>query len=109
MYVECYCNMLLEMTLKWVVPCVILIVYQKGIKKYDDTRQSLENHAKVDEIRRFLNKKFDSSHGVHRAIVVADEYSKPTKRGDYQFFSGVMGVSYNHFLSKEAGTACMKF
>ena len=36
------------------VSTVILHVYQStGIEKEDDSRQSLENHAKLDEIRRF--------------------------------------------------------
>ena len=40
------------------VSTVILNVYQgTGIEKEDDSRQSLENHGKLDEIRRFHNKK----------------------------------------------------
>ena len=41
----------------------------------------------------------DSSHDVHHAMVVAEGYSKPTKCGEYQCFSGVMGMSDNSFLS----------
>ena len=44
---------------------VISNVYQNaGIEKDDDSRHSLEKHAKKDEIRRFSNKKFDSGHDV---------------------------------------------
>ena len=44
------------------VSTVILNVYQStGIEKEDDSRQSLENHGKLDEIRRFYNKKHDAS------------------------------------------------
>ena len=58
-------------------------MYQNaGIEKDDDSRQSLEDHAKIDEIRRFSNKKFNSSHDVMR-------------------------MSYNPLLSTEAGAAHM--
>ena len=44
------------------VSTVILNVYQStGIEKEDDSRQSLENHGKLDEIRRFQNKKFEGA------------------------------------------------
>ena len=43
-----------------IVSTVILKVYQStGIEKEDDSRQSLENHRKLDEKRRFYNKKFE--------------------------------------------------
>ena len=36
-------------------------VYQNaGFEKDDDSRQSLENHSKIDKLRRFSNKKFVS-------------------------------------------------
>ena len=39
---------------------ISLNVYQNaGIEKHNDSRQSLEYHAKTDEMRRFTNKKFD--------------------------------------------------
>ena len=89
---------------------VILNLYQwTGIEKNGDSRQFLENHAKIDEIRRILNKKIDSNRDVNLAVFVAEEYSKPTKRGGYQYVSGVMGMSYNSFLSQEARAAYMNF
>ena len=89
---------------------VILNLYQRtGIEKNGDSRQFLENHAKIDEIRRILNKKIDSSRDVHLALFVAEECSKSTKRGGYQYVSGVMKMSYNSFLSTEAGAAYMNF
>ena len=45
------------------VSAVILNVYQStGIEKEDGSRQSLESHRKLDEIRRFYNKKFAEKH-----------------------------------------------
>ena len=42
------------------ISTVILNVYQStGIEKEDGCRQSLESHGKLDEIRRFYNKKFE--------------------------------------------------
>ena len=42
------------------VSAVILNVYQStGIEKEDGSRQSLESHRKLEEIRRFYNKKFE--------------------------------------------------
>ena len=39
------------------VSTVILNVYQStGIEKKESSRQSLESHGKLDEIRRFYNK-----------------------------------------------------
>ena len=58
------------------VSSVILNVYQgPGIEKEDGSRRSLENHAKLDEIRRLSNKKFEESHGVHRGLALAEDYS----------------------------------
>ena len=63
------------------VSTVILNVYQSsGIEKEDDSMQSLENHGKLDEIRRFHNKEFEEGHDVHRNIALAEEYSRPKKR-----------------------------
>ena len=86
--------------------CVILNVYQStGIEKEDDSRQSLENHGKLDEIRRFYNKKFEEGHDVHRNLASTEDYSKPNKRGEYQNVSGVLGIAYNPFLVSQVGTA----
>ena len=60
----------------------ILILYQStGIEKEDGSRQSLENHGKLDEIRRFCNKKFEEGHDLHRILASAGEYSRPNKKG----------------------------
>ena len=88
------------------VSTVILNVYQStGIEKEDDSRQSLENHGKLDEIRRFHNNKFEEGHVVHRNLALAEDYSRPNKKGEYQYVSGVMGISHNPFLNSEAGSA----
>ena len=88
------------------VSTVILNVYQgTGIKKEDDSRQSLENHGKVDEIRRFHNKKFEEGHDVHRNLALAEDYSRPNKQGEYQYVSGVMEIAYNPFLNSDAASA----
>ena len=88
------------------VSTVILNVYQStGIEKEDGSRQSLESHGKLDEIRRFYNKKFQEGHDVHRNLALAGDYSKLNKRGKHQYVSGVMGIAYNSFLDSEAGNA----
>ena len=82
------------------VSTVILNVYQStGIEKEDDSRKSLENHRKLDEIRRFHNKKFEEGHDVHRNLALAEGYARPNKKGEYQYVSGVMGLAYNPFLN----------
>ena len=92
------------------VSTVILNVYQStGIEKEESSRQSLESHGNLDEIRRFYNKKFEEGHDVHRNLARGEDYSKPTKRVEYQYVSGVMGIAYDPFLDSEAGTAYMKF
>ena len=81
-------------------------MYQNaGIERVDDSDQKLENHANIDEIWRFSNKKIDSSHDVHCVMIEAEEHSKPSKRVEYQYVSGVMGISYNAFLRKKGGAA----
>ena len=93
-------------TMKRRVSMVILNMYQStGIDKEDDSRQSLENHGKLDEIRRFYNKKIEEGHDVHRNLASAEDYSRPNKRGEYQYVSGVMGIAYNAFMDSEAGSA----
>ena len=93
-------------TLERRVSTVILNVYQStGIEKEDDSRQSLENNGKLDEIRRFQNKKFEEGHDVHRNLALAEGYSRPNKKGEYQYVSGVMGIAYNPFLNSEAASA----
>ena len=88
------------------VSAVILNVYQStGIEKEDGSRQSLESHRKLDEIRRFYNKKFKERHDVHRNLVTSGEYLKPNKKEEYQYVSGVMGMAYNPFLDSEGGGA----
>ena len=88
------------------VSAVILNVYQStGIEKEDGSRQSLESHRKLDEIRRFYNKKFEEKHDVHRTLASSGEYLKPNKKGEYQYVSGVMGMAYNPFLDSENGGA----
>ena len=87
-------------TLERRVSTVILNVYQStGIEKEDGSRQSLESHRKLDEIRRFYNKQFEEKHDVHRNLASSGEYIK----GEYQ--SGVMGMAYNPFLDLDAGGA----
>ena len=42
---------------------------------------------------------------MHRNLSRAEDFSKPIKRGEYQYVSGVMGIAYNHFLDSEVGNA----
>ena len=70
------------------ISTVILNVYQStGIEKEDGFRQSLENHLNL--------MKYEEGHDVHRNLVSAEDYSRPNKRGEYQYVSGVMGIAYN--------------
>ena len=88
------------------VSAVILNVYQcTGIEKEDGSRQSLESNRKLDELRRFYNKKFEEKHDVHCNLASSGEYLKFNKKGEYQYVSGMMGMAYNPFLDSEAGGA----
>ena len=65
------------------ISTVISNVYQStGIEKEDGSRQSLESHGKLDEIRRYYNKKFEEGHDLHRNLALGGDYSKPNKRGN---------------------------
>ena len=102
----CHQRAIASNTLERRVSTVILNVYQStGIEKEDGSRQSLESHRKLDEIRRLYNKKFEEKHDVHRNLASSGEYLKPNKKGEYQYVSGVMGMAYNPFLDLEAGGA----
>ena len=46
---------------------------------------------------------------MHRNMALAEDYSKPTKRAEYQNVSGVMGMAYNPLLDPKAGAAYMNF
>ena len=46
---------------------------------------------------------------MQRNLARAEDYSTPTKWGEYQYVSGVMGIAYNPFLDSEAGNAFMSF
>ena len=88
------------------VSTIILNVYQStGIEKEDGSRLSLENHRKLDEVRRFYNKKFEEEHDVHRNLASSEQYSRLNEKGEYQYVSGVMGIAYNPFLDSETGGA----
>ena len=81
------------------VSTAILNVFQStGIARGDGSRLSLENHGKLDEKRRFSNKKFGEYQDVHRNLALAEDYSRPTKQREYHYVSGVMGIAYNTFL-----------
>ena len=61
----CHQKAMRSKTMERRVSTVILNVYQStGIEKEDDSRQSLENHRKLDEIRRFHNKKFEEGQSL---------------------------------------------
>ena len=88
------------------VSTIILNGYQStGIEKEDGSRLSLENHRKLDEVRRFYNKKFEEEHDVHRNLASPEQYSRLSEKGEYQYVSGVMGIAYNPFLDSETGGA----
>ena len=86
------------------VSTIILNVYQStGIEKEDGSRLSLENHRKLDEVRRFYNKKFEEELDVHRNLASPEQYSRLSEKGEC--VSGVMGIAYNPFLDSETGGA----
>ena len=61
-------------------------VYQNtGIEKEDDSRKFLENHGKIDEIRRFFYKKIDDGHDVH-CLGLGGGLLKPTNAGNISTF-----------------------
>ena len=104
----CHQKAMASKTMERRVSTVILNVYQStGIKNKESSRQSLESHRKLDKIQRIYNKEFEEGHDMHRNFALAEDYSKPTKRGEYQNVSGVMGIAYNPFLNSEAGNAYM--
>ena len=71
----CHQRAIRSKTMERSVATVILNVYQStGIAKGDGLRQSLENHGKLDEMRRFTNKKFGEDHDVHRNLALAEDY-----------------------------------
>ena len=76
-------------------------------QKEEDSRQSLENHGKLDEIRRFYNKKFEEGHYAHRNLTWPRQRitRDPSNGGEYQYVTGVMGILYNPFLDSEDGSA----
>ena len=85
------------------VSTVILNVYQStGIEKEDCSSLSLESHRKLDEVRRFYNKKFEEEHEVHCNLASSEQYSRPNEKGEHQYMSGVMGRAYNLYLDSEA-------
>ena len=90
----CHQKAMGSITMERRVSTVILNVYQStGIVKEDGSRRSLETHWKLDEIRGFYNKKFEEGHGEHRNLARAEDYSKPTKQGEYQYVSRVIEIT----------------
>ena len=70
----CHQRVIGSKTMERRVATVIVNVYQStGSAKGDVSRQSSENHGKLDEIRRFSNKKFGEDHDVHRNLALAED------------------------------------
>ena len=99
---ECYQSAAGGKALEKRVSSVILNVYQ--IEKEDGSSpwRTMQNWMRSDgsrtkNLRRIMT------------CTVAEDYSRPTKRGEYQFVSGIMGISYNPFSDTEAGAAYMNF
>ena len=40
---------------------------------------------------------------MHRNVASAEDYSRPNKRGENQYVSGVTGIAYSFFLDSEPG------
>ena len=89
------------------VSAVILNVCQStGIAKGDGSRQSLENHGKLDENQTFSNKKFGEDHDVHHNMALAEDYSQTTRSGGVPVRIRCGGDGLKPFLGS-GGRGCL--
>ena len=63
--------------------------------------EELEPMRKIDEIRRFSNKELRLTKESMGALPKSSEYSGPIRKKSYSYVSGVIGIAYNPFLSKD--------
>ena len=56
---------------------------------------------KIDEIRRFSNKKLELTKESMGALPKSTEYCGPNRKKSYSYVSGVIGIAYNPFLSED--------
>ena len=56
---------------------------------------------KIDEIRRFSNKELRLAKESMGALPKSSEYCGPIKKKSYSYISGIIGIAYNPFLSKD--------
>ena len=63
--------------------------------------EELEPMRKIDEIRRFSNKELRLTKESMGALPKSSEYCGPIKKKSYSYVSGIIGISYNPFLSED--------
>ena len=63
--------------------------------------EELESRRKIDEIRRFSNKELRLTKESMAALPKSSEYCGPIRKKSYSYVSGVIGIAYNPFLSKD--------
>ena len=63
--------------------------------------EELEPMRKIDEIRRFSNKELRLTKESMGALPKSSEYCGPIRKKSYSYVSGVIGIAYNPFLSKD--------
>ena len=63
--------------------------------------EELEPMRKIDEIRRFSNKELRLIKESMGALPKSCEYCGPIKKKSYSYVSGIIGIAYNPFLSKD--------
>ena len=63
--------------------------------------EELEPMRKIDDIRRFSNKELRLTKESMGALPKSSEYCGPIRKKSYSYVSGVIGIAYNPFLSKD--------
>ena len=63
--------------------------------------EELEPMRKIDEIRRFSNKELRLTKESMGALPKSSEYCGPIRKKSYSYVSGVIGIAYNPFLSRD--------
>ena len=63
--------------------------------------EELEPMRKIDDTRRFSNKELRLTKESMGALPKSSEYCGPIKKKSYSYVSGIIGIAYNPFLSKD--------
>ena len=80
----------------------LLDIYQsKPMRVIMKDSVELELMKKIDEIRRFSNKKLRLSKESMGALPRFSEYCGPIRKKSYSYVSGIIGMAYNPFINKD--------